>query len=347
MSPRARPGPVGVTGAESGLGALLVARLAARDDVEAVGIDVRAGPAGTAWQPVDVRDPGLADRLAGLGTVVHLATSYDVRLDAQERRALNVRGTEALLSAARQADVGRVVLTTSAAVYACRPGDRLPLKDATALRADGDDGLLGDHLEVERLAAAVGRGGPAVTVLRPATLVGGPLGPSYDGALLRQLAAPRLLAVRGVEPRWQLCHVDDLLTALELAAIGVVTGGAAVACAGSLSQREVEQAAGKRRLEVPATVATATAERLHRLGLTQASPRELDHLTAPLVVAADRLTKAGWEAQWTNAHALDSYLAGQDGGGDGRAGAYTAAGATVALLGTAALVRRARRRRHR
>ena len=42
--------------------------------------------------------------------------------------------------------------------------------------------------------------------------------------------------------------------------------------------------------------------------------------------------------------ALRAYLTERD-SGSGRAGAYTAAGATVALLGTAALVRQARRRR--
>ena len=351
MSRRSRSGPIGITGAGSGLGALLLARLTQRTDLpELVGIDSTAGPGAVAWRTADVRDPVLADRLAGLHTVVHCATTYDVRAEPDERRALNTRGTAAVLAAARQAGVARVVLTTSAAVYACPPAARLPLNDATALRgesADGDDGLLGDHLEVERLAAHAVRSGLAVTVLRPATLVGGPLGPAYDGALLRQLYAPRLLAVRGVEPRWQLCHADDLVTALELAATGGVTGGVAVACAGSLTQADVEQRAGKRRLELPASVATATAERLHRLGLTSASPRELDHLTAPLVVSGDRLRKAGWQPAWTNEQALGAALSQPAPGADGRSGAYTAAGATVALLGTAALVRRARRRRSR
>ncbi len=345
---RRRSGPIGITGAASGLGALLLARLAQRSDLpELVGIDAAPGPGAVAWRTADVRDPVLADRLAGLHTVVHLATTYDVRVPPEERHALNTRGTGAVLTAAHQAGVTRVVLTTSAAVYDCRPGARLPLGDGTPLRADGDDGLLGDHLEVERLAAHAVRRGLAVTVLRPATLVAGSLGAAYDAALLRQLAAPRLLAVRGVEPQWQLCHADDLVSALELAARGTVTGAAAVACAGSLSQAEVERRAGRRRLELPASVVTGTAERLHRLGLTSASPHELDHLLAPLVVSADRLRGVGWVPAWTNEAALAAYLAEPAAGGDGRSGAYTAAGATVALLGTAALVRRARRRRSR
>ncbi len=342
-------GGIGVTGAAHGLGALLVNRLAGgKEATGLVGVDVVAGVDDRVeWRLADVRDPVLADRLAGLRTVVHLATSYDVRTDPDERRALNARGTAALLDAALAAGVARVVLVTSASVLAAGPGARLPLPDATPVRAEVDDGLLGDHLEVERLAAQAQRRGLDVVVLRPATLVGGPLGPAYDGALLRQLVSPRLLAVRGVEPLWQLCHVDDLVAALELAARGGLRGAAAVASEGSLTQAEVERIAVRRRLELPASVATGTAERLHRLGLTQASPRELDHLLAPLVVDADRLRAAGWRPRWTNEEALLAYLAQPPAAADGRAGAYTAAGATVALIGTAALVRRARRRRQR
>jgi nucleoside-diphosphate-sugar epimerase len=187
-----------------------------------------------------------------------------------------------------------------------------------------------------------------VVLLRAATLVGGPLGPAYDGALLESLDGPRLLAVRGVEPVWQLCHTDDLLSALELAATGGLTGTAAVASAGWLTQREVEQLSGRSRLELPAAVALATAERLHRAHLTPGSSAELDRLLHPVAVQTRRLAEAGWLPDWTAESALQAHLAARV-AGSGRAGAYTrsAAGATVALVGTAALVRRARQRRGR
>jgi hypothetical protein len=98
-----------------------------------------------------------------------------------------------------------------------------------------------------------------------------------------------------------------------------------------------------RRVELPGSVALGTAERLHRLGLSTSSPEELDHLLGPVVVACDGLRAAGWSPVWSNESALHGYLADRD--RSGRTGVYTAAGATVALLGTAALVRQARRRR--
>jgi nucleoside-diphosphate-sugar epimerase len=317
--------------------------LAARSDLSRpLGIDVAgARVEGALWRRADVRDPALRERLAGVDVVVHLATSYDVHGSPDERRALNVRGTAALLDAAAAARVGRVVLVTSADVYGAVPGNPVPLPDTAPTRAEPGLDLLGDHVEMERLAAASGL---AVALVRPATLVGGRLGPAYDGALLRQLAAPRLLAARGTEPLWQLCHSEDLVRAIELVVTAGLTGPLPVGCAGFLPQTQVERLAGKRRVELPASVAFGTAERLHRLGVSAASPRELDHLLAPVVVASERLRAAGWTAQWTNEAALAAHLADRTGTG-GRSGAYTAAGATVALLGTAALVRQARRRR--
>jgi nucleoside-diphosphate-sugar epimerase len=351
VTPRPRsaePRPaVAVTGAGSGLGAALLARLAARDDLGALyALAPAPGTApGAVWRRAGARDPRLAARLAGATTVVHLDTSYDLSAPAAERSLLNRSGTANVLAAARAAGVRRVVLATSAEVYGAAPDNPVPLPDRAPLRREADDTTLGgDHVEVERLAAHAARAGLAVTVLRPASLVGGRLGPAYDGHLLRLLSAPRLLAVRGVEPLWQLCHVDDLLAALELAAVGAVSGRFGVGSDGGLPQSRVEALAARRRLELPAAVALGTAERLHRAGVTTSSPRELDHVLGPLVVAADGLSAAGWRPGWTNEEAVRSHVTGR--GSDVRVAA-TAAGATVALLGTAALVRRARRRRRR
>jgi nucleoside-diphosphate-sugar epimerase len=319
---------IGVTGPATGLGAALVERLSARPDVDRV---VPLAPRGS---------------LRGLGTVVHAAVSYDTTQSAAARGEPNVNGTAALFEAARTAGVARVVVVTSVDVLAAPAGARPPVPEDLPLREAPDSLLTGELLEIERLADHATRTGLEVVVLRPACVVGGPLGPAYDGALLSSLDGQRLLAVRGVEPLWQLCHGEDLLSALELAAVGGVSGSAVVASSGWLTQREVEQLSGRRRLELPASVAVSTAERLHRVGLTPGSPAELDRLLTPLVVDPARLTAAGWAPAWTSTEALLAYLTSRT-ATPGRTGTYTAAGATVALVGTAALVRRARRRRGR
>ena len=343
----AGPLRIAVTGGATGLGAALLERLAARTDLTLlVGLDGAPGaPDGVQSR----RRGGLEEQLTGVTTVVHLAPPQDALAGPVARRALTVDSTAALLQASRAAGVRRVVLLSSAEVYGAHPGLALPAAENVPLLAAPGDSLTGAMVELERLADHAGRTGLEVAVLRPTAVIGARLGAAYDGGLLLSLAGARLLAVRGVEPLWQLCHVEDLLSALELVAVTPVTGGLVVASDGWLTQREVERLSGRRRLELPAAVAISTAERLHRVGVTPGSPSELDRLQHPLVLQTARLRALGWTPGWTAADALAVHLELR--AGSGRAGALasgaTAAGATVALTVTAALVRRARARRGR
>ena len=67
------PGPVvAVTGAASGVGALLTERLAASEEIkQVIAIDERRGEVSEAlWHILDVRDPAIADKLRGAGPCV-------------------------------------------------------------------------------------------------------------------------------------------------------------------------------------------------------------------------------------------------------------------------------------
>jgi nucleoside-diphosphate-sugar epimerase len=187
-----------------------------------------------------------------------------------------------------------------------------------------------------------------VTVVRPATLVG----PGVDSVLTRHFEAPRLLTVRDARPLWQFCHIADLASGLEYAALEKVSGAVTVGCDGWLRQDEVEEISGMRRLELPASVAFGTAERLHRLGITPAPASDLQYVVHPWVVPSTRLREAGWTPEYRNEEVLAALLeqvAGHHALAARRLGrkdaTLGAAGATVALVGTAALVRRARRKR--
>jgi nucleoside-diphosphate-sugar epimerase len=163
--------------------------------------------------------------------------------------------------------------------------------------------------------------------------------------------APRLLVVKDSRPHWQFCHVDDLTAALVHAVLGEVTGDVTVASAGFLTQAEVEAISGLRRIELPARIAFGTAERLHRLGMTPAPASELAYTAEPWVVSSARLRAAGWRPAFDNRQALraivDENASRERAGGRrfGRDATLGAAGATVAVLGTAAVVRQIRRTR--
>jgi nucleoside-diphosphate-sugar epimerase len=302
------------------------------------------------WRVLDVRDPVIADRFGGVDIVVHLAVDTSVGTDRRARTARNVRGTQTVLTAAAAAGVKRVVLCTSAMVYGAHPDNPVPLDEDAPLRATEDGLLVSDLLEIERLAERAPRAHPglSVTVVRPAVVVG----PAVDSVLTRHFEAPRLLVVRDSRPAWQFCHVEDLASALEYAALGLVEGAVTVGCEGWLEQSEVERISGMRRIELPAPIAFGTAGRLHRLGVIPAPASDLEYVTYPWVVPSTRLRAAGWRPVYDNLAAFEALLAEAEGRHAiasrrlGRRDATIgAAGATVAILGTAAVVRRARKKR--
>src|SRR6266536_2122662 len=314
---------VAVTGAAQGLGNALAAKLAASGRVKkVVAIDDHRGEvAGVVWRVVDVRDPVLAARLTGVDVVVHTDLDLSPDSDDRQRRAFNVRGAQTVLTAAAAERVGSVVLVTSAMVYGARPENPVPLPEAAPLQADPDTSIAGDLLEIEHLA----------------------------------LEAPRLLTVKGCATRWQFCHIDDLVSALELAATGEVTGQIAVGCDGWLEEERVEELSGLRPIELPAGFTFSTVQRLHRAGITPAPAADLHYAVYPWVVDCATLRAAGWRPAYQNEAALSVLLAQRVGhhavagrrlpGKEATITAAGAAGATVAVIGAAAIVRRARRRR--
>lgn len=343
---------VAVTGAAHGLGEVLAAAFARSGRfARVVAIDDHRGElSGVTWRVVDIRDPVLLGRLAGIDVIVHLDLDLEADADPRTRRAYNVRGAQTVLTAAAAGNVRRVVIVTSAMVYGASPENPVPLPESAPLAADPDGSVAGDFLEIEQLAERARRSYPgmSVAVVRPAALVG----PGIDTLITRHFESPRLLAVKGCAPRWQFCHVTDLVSALELAAAGEVAGSFAVGCAGWLDQQRVEELSGLRRIELPKRVTFATAQRLNQAGLTRAPVADLHYVVYPWVVDCQRLREAGWQPAVTNVEALEIMLRQRAGHHavagrrlDRKDATITAAGATVAVIGTAAIVHQVRKRR--
>lgn len=107
-----------------------------------------------------------------------------------------------------------------------------------------------------------------------------------------------------------------------------------------------------RRIELPPRLTFATAQRLHRAGITPAPEADLHYVVYPWVVDCQTLRNAGWRPRYQNAEAVEVLLA-QRAGHHAVAGrrlgrkdaAITAAAGTVAVIGTAEIVRQVRRRR--
>jgi hypothetical protein len=128
-------------------------------------------------------------------------------------------------------------------------------------------------------------------------------------------------------------------------------GPLTVGAPGVLLQADVERLSGMRRIELPAALAFGTAERLHRVGVLPAPATDLAYVVHPWAVSAQRLLDSGWSPVYDNETCLGVLLQEVRGHHalvsrrlDRKDAALGAAGAAVALVGTAAVVRRRRRR---
>lgn len=359
---RSRGLVVAITGAASGPGRALAARLSDRLSGSApagrasglrkvIALDDHRGDvSGVVWRVVDIRDPLLSHRISDVDTIVHLDIDHSPDSERRARRAHNLSGANSVLGAAAAARISHVVLVTGAIVGAA---------DAT------DPGIAEDFGEIERLAAVASAGHPELicTVVRPAVLVG----PGLDTAVTRHLAAPRLVGLRGAATRWQFCHIDDLASALEHVILSRVRGVVGVGSDGWLGPDDVVKITGRRRLDLPGRAVYGMAHRLYRLGLFPAPVLEPRYAAHPWVVDGATLRSAGWKPAHDNASVLRALVRDtgegrhREGPGKGRwegrradgsrrrrtrAGLLVAAGAgSVTLLAGLGLLVRGRRGR--
>ena len=346
---------VAVTRAGSALGAAVTEGMARAGD-RVVGLDAPTGTAPAAEpDPVDRASPSVVHLLADVDVLVHLVWEHDLSASLQEqpavRRARLAAEARTLTTAAAAAGVSHLVLVTSAMVYGARADNPVPLPDDSPSRTSDREGLVADLVDVEEQVLALARLHPTLrtTFVRPAALVG----PGIDTLVTRHFEAPRLLTLRGTTPLWTFCHVEDLASALVVVVHEPVPDQVTVSAPGFLRQEEVEALSGMRRVELSVAAARAAADRLHRLGVVPVPASDLAYVAHPWVTEATRLAAHGWAPRFDNAaclavlldqvrgrHAVMARrLRSRDALG---AAALGAASAGVAVVATAALLRRRR-----
>jgi nucleoside-diphosphate-sugar epimerase len=333
----------------------LLARAAEGGPIDTVvGLGLERGSAdGVHWRLVDPESPELAASLHGVDALIHVAASTDLsadlRMTARTRRERATRQIQTVVISAAAAGVERLVVVTSAMMYGASPANAVPLQEDAPLAADPDEGMVGDLLAVEQVlrAAREVHPGLAITVVRPAALVG----PGIDTVITRHFEAPRLLTVRGGTPAWQFCHVEDLASALvstvELGLGPVVTVGSQ----GWMTQSEVESVTGMLAVELSESMALGIGQRLHRVGILPFPASDLAFAVYPWAISSATLSEAGWQPTYDNVTCLAALIESIRGHHamaarrlDRKDAALGAASAAVALVGTAAIMRRRRRK---
>lgn len=256
-----------VTGATGFIGGRLAERLVLEHGAEVRAL-VRnlAGAFRLVRVPVTLARGDVTDRQAleaaarGCDLVFHCA--YGTTGSQRRRAWVNREGTRRVLEAARATRVGRVVSLSTLMVYGQAADGDL---DETAPRR-----RFGNHYSDSKLAAeqiALGfshSGGVPVTVLQP-TAVYGPWGGVWTEAVLAALKTGRQILVNGGDGLANAVYVDDLVSAMLLAAVkdGAVGEAFLVSGESPVTWRELygrfERMLGGERRTVDMTVEEALA----------------------------------------------------------------------------------------
>ena len=178
--------------------------------------------------------PTRFQKVSALVVIAHDG-DFEKSLQAKQplRRARIEESAERIILDAVIAQVPHVIVLSSAMAHGAQPHreiiyDHTPTRELT-------DGFVGDILHFEQslqralLNATQGAGGPKVTFLRPAALVG----PGIDTLITRHFEAPRLLTLKDGSRNWQFVHIDDVAQAvgmvIEKGLLGTLVVGAVTA----------------------------------------------------------------------------------------------------------------------
>jgi nucleoside-diphosphate-sugar epimerase len=213
-------GTVLVTGASGFIGGRLAARLSR--DGQSVRCLVRTHSDTSLLDSLEVelvrgeltQPASLQAAAEGCTAVVHCAAIVSDWATVAEIRAANVTGTRNLLEAAWRCGAARFVQISSTDVYG-HPGTHL----ATEEQHPGafSNWYSQSKLEAEReLQRGVDGSGPAIVILRPATVYG-PGSVDVIGEIARAIRSRSMILIDRGRADAGLCHVENLLDAIELA----------------------------------------------------------------------------------------------------------------------------------
>jgi UDP-glucose 4-epimerase len=220
----------------------------------------------------------------------------------------------------------------------------VPLREDAALRPNPDFSPAVQGAEVERLLAEWRGEHPEVTIttLRSAPVVG----PGAERLPARIILGRPPLRVRGSAMPVQVVHVDDLVSALALAATQDLPGVFNVAADGWLDADAVRDLLpGSRAPALPAQAMERMLARTWELGVGDVPPGVVPYLTHPWVIANDKLKAAGWAPVHDNTDAIREAVAALP-PRDRRPAVVAGAGGALVLAGAVFVVRRRRRALH-
>jgi nucleoside-diphosphate-sugar epimerase len=308
-----------VTGGSGYFGSLLVDRLVQRGHrVRIFDLhDVADRADGVEYVPGDIRDAdAVARAVRDCDTVFNNVAQVPLAKDRRLLRSVNVEGTRILLDQCARAGVGKVVHTSSSAVFGVPESN--PVLPTTIPKPEEAYGHA--KLAAEWACLDAARNGLDVSIVRPRTILGhGRLG--IFGILFDWIAdgADPIVLGAGTN-RYQFVHAEDLADACILAGAterpGLFNIGAARfgTMFETLDHLCSHAATGARVRRVPARAAGAAMHLSATLGLTPFAPYHWLMYSKSMWFDTDHATQQlGWSPKWSTdemfAQSYDWFLA--------------------------------------
>lgn len=309
-----------VTGAAGYVGSLVVRALAddRRELRTIVATDVRAVAksdrlAGVTYERLDITD---AERLRELleahavDTVVHLAAIVTPRPgDTRETQyAVDVGGTENVLSACAAAGVRKLVYTSSGAAYGYHPDNPPMLREDDELRGNEEFAYAWHKRLVEDRLARHAETHPELEqlVFRVSTV----LGPSVENQITAMFERPVVLGLKDADTPFCFIWDADLVECICRGVHGAWKGTFNLTGDGVMTLREIAVGMGRRYVALPAGVVRKGLGLLGRAKLTEYGPEQVAFLLHRPVLDNSKLRRElGYRPRRTSREVFELYRA--------------------------------------
>ncbi|MEA2374447.1 MAG: UDP-glucose 4-epimerase [Thermoleophilaceae bacterium] len=312
-----------ITGIASYLGTELARKLEADPEVEYIaGLDTRRPRvplARTKLIDADIRDPDLLTLVpeTGVDTVVHNQIVRRPGRGVSARRAhdINVIGSLQLLAACeRTPSLKAIVVRGSAGIYGAEPAAPQFFTEEMARLYPLRTRFQRDVGEIENLFGTFARrhGSVTCTMLRYQPSIG----PTASTMITQYLGLPVVPTYLGFDPRIQLIHERDALSALIAAVRRPVAGPVNVAAEGTVGLTRAIRLARRPTLPIPSALFGSASGAGKRAGLLDFSPDFQRLLRYGRAVDTTRLRcEIGFTAEHTTLSAIEDYVASRAGSG--------------------------------
>jgi len=300
-----------VTGSSGYLGAQVLARLAQRQDIAIIALDLRE-PAqrlpNVNYEVADIRSSEVEAIVARHqpDVVVHLASIVTPGKNSSREfeYSVDVGGSRNLLEACVRNKVRRIIVSSSGAAYGYHADNPAWLKESDAVRGNQSFAYSWHKRLVEEMLADYRASQPQLEqiVFRIGTI----LGASVHNQITDLFEKPYLIAIRGSASPFVFIHDQDVVGAIVQGVDSPVTGIFNVAGDGKLDIDEIAACLGKRCVEFPAGLLQAALWLLKKLGLTQYGPEQIDFLRYRPVLDNRRLKEEfGYVPRLTSAEVFE------------------------------------------